>query len=127
MSKTPQNHVSRTSLRFERNSLVPSGFEFGLPKQNSIIDKLLKDLVTRSDYVWPKTVSFEFLKKFTWQYFLADKLHSRKGKVIRKTIQGLVHTQSHSDQKYRYLACVGDLRVYIFISQMAHSSNIPDN
>lgn len=43
--------------------LLSNGFELGLLKENSITDKLLKDLVRRSDYVWPKTGGFELFLK----------------------------------------------------------------
>lgn len=99
--------------------LLSNGFELGLLKENSITDKLLKDLVRRSDYVWPKTGGFElFFKNLPGNIFWqTNSIQKKEEKVIRKTIQGLVHTQSHSDQKYRYLACVGDSRVYMFTTQ----------
>lgn len=121
MIHTYTKFFSQTSLRSQRNSLVPlvlfsNGFELGLPKQNS---NFLKTLSGEAIMFGQRLAVLNYFLKIYLAIFSGRQtpFKKREEKVIRKTIQGLVHTQSHSDQKYRYLACVGDSRVYMFTTQ----------
>lgn len=133
MSKTPQNPVSRTSLRSQRNSLFSS---LGLVLQWIWIGspqaelKLLKDFVRRSDYVWPKTGGFElFFKNLPGNIFWQTNSIQKKGRKSDKenNTRFSSHTKSFRPEVQIFSMCWGLQGLHVYHTKWPIPQNVPDN